>query len=68
MFVKKDGAVSLALELLDTEEENSDEPADAQVRVHATAVYFNPVFGLKIGPQVAGSFVSMLAELPCCHK
>ncbi|XP_004066908.1 paired amphipathic helix protein Sin3a [Oryzias latipes] len=30
MFVKKDGAVSLALELLDTEEENSDEPADAQ--------------------------------------
>uniref|UniRef100_A0A8C8DY34 Paired amphipathic helix protein Sin3a n=1 Tax=Oryzias sinensis TaxID=183150 RepID=A0A8C8DY34_9TELE len=47
MFVKKDGAVSLALELLDTEEENSDEPADAQVRVHATAVYFNPVFGVK---------------------
>uniref|UniRef100_A0A8C7Z7D2 Paired amphipathic helix protein Sin3a n=1 Tax=Oryzias sinensis TaxID=183150 RepID=A0A8C7Z7D2_9TELE len=28
MFVKKDGAVSLALELLDTEEENSDEWSD----------------------------------------
>lgn len=31
MFVKSRGAVSLAMELLDTEEENSDEPADAEV-------------------------------------
>uniref|UniRef100_A0A8C6LRI4 Paired amphipathic helix protein Sin3a n=1 Tax=Nothobranchius furzeri TaxID=105023 RepID=A0A8C6LRI4_NOTFU len=30
MFVKNRGSVSLALELLDTEEENSDEPADAE--------------------------------------
>ncbi|XP_028999641.1 paired amphipathic helix protein Sin3a-like [Betta splendens] len=30
MFVKSRGAVSLAMELLDTEEENSDEPADAE--------------------------------------
>ncbi|XP_072320597.1 paired amphipathic helix protein Sin3a-like isoform X2 [Eucyclogobius newberryi] len=30
MFVKSSGAVSLAIELLDTEEENSDEPAEAQ--------------------------------------
>uniref|UniRef100_A0A8C6LU18 Paired amphipathic helix protein Sin3a n=1 Tax=Nothobranchius furzeri TaxID=105023 RepID=A0A8C6LU18_NOTFU len=33
MFVKNRGSVSLALELLDTEEENSDEPADAEVRI-----------------------------------
>uniref|UniRef100_A0A8C2WF41 Paired amphipathic helix protein Sin3a n=1 Tax=Cyclopterus lumpus TaxID=8103 RepID=A0A8C2WF41_CYCLU len=32
MFVKSRGAVSLSMELLDTEEENSDEPADAEVR------------------------------------
>lgn len=31
MFVKSKGAVSVAVELLDTEEENSDEPADAEV-------------------------------------
>uniref|UniRef100_A0A3Q2ZJC4 Paired amphipathic helix protein Sin3a n=1 Tax=Kryptolebias marmoratus TaxID=37003 RepID=A0A3Q2ZJC4_KRYMA len=30
MFLKNRGSVSLALELLDTEEENSDEPADAE--------------------------------------
>ncbi|XP_013857067.1 paired amphipathic helix protein Sin3a [Austrofundulus limnaeus] len=30
MFMKNRGSVSLALELLDTEEENSDEPADAE--------------------------------------
>ncbi|XP_070776534.1 paired amphipathic helix protein Sin3a-like [Enoplosus armatus] len=30
MFVKSRGSVSLAMELLDTEEENSDEPADAE--------------------------------------
>uniref|UniRef100_A0A8C2WCJ1 Paired amphipathic helix protein Sin3a n=1 Tax=Cyclopterus lumpus TaxID=8103 RepID=A0A8C2WCJ1_CYCLU len=30
MFVKSRGAVSLSMELLDTEEENSDEPADAE--------------------------------------
>ncbi|XP_068433700.1 paired amphipathic helix protein Sin3a-like [Clinocottus analis] len=30
MFIKSRGAVSLAMELLDTEEENSDEPADAE--------------------------------------
>lgn len=32
MFSKSRAAVSLAIELLDTEEENSDEPADAEVR------------------------------------
>uniref|UniRef100_A0AAQ6AF94 Paired amphipathic helix protein Sin3a n=1 Tax=Amphiprion ocellaris TaxID=80972 RepID=A0AAQ6AF94_AMPOC len=30
MFMKSRGSVSLAMELLDTEEENSDEPADAE--------------------------------------
>uniref|UniRef100_A0A8C9ZE01 Paired amphipathic helix protein Sin3a n=1 Tax=Sander lucioperca TaxID=283035 RepID=A0A8C9ZE01_SANLU len=30
MFVKSRGSVSLAMELLDTEEENSDEPAEAE--------------------------------------
>lgn len=33
MFMKNRGSVSLALELLDTEEENSDELADAEVRI-----------------------------------
>lgn len=33
MFAKSQGSVSLAMELLDTEEENSDEPAEAEVRV-----------------------------------
>lgn len=33
MFSKSRAAVSLAIELLDTEEENSDEPADAEVRI-----------------------------------
>uniref|UniRef100_A0A4W6ESG4 SIN3 transcription regulator family member Ab n=1 Tax=Lates calcarifer TaxID=8187 RepID=A0A4W6ESG4_LATCA len=33
MFVKSRGSVSLAVELLDTEEENSDEPAEAEVRL-----------------------------------
>lgn len=33
LFMKNRGSVSLALELLDTEEENSDEPADAEVRI-----------------------------------
>lgn len=54
MFVKKEGTVSLALELLDTEEENSDEPADAQVRVlqiHLTAFYLNAAFRLKNDPR-----------------
>uniref|UniRef100_A0A673CQC3 Paired amphipathic helix protein Sin3a n=1 Tax=Sphaeramia orbicularis TaxID=375764 RepID=A0A673CQC3_9TELE len=32
MFVKGQGSVSLSMELLDTEEENSDEPAEAEVR------------------------------------
>lgn len=32
LFAKSRGAVSLSMELLDTEEENSDEPADAEVR------------------------------------
>uniref|UniRef100_A0A672JIP9 SIN3 transcription regulator family member Ab n=1 Tax=Salarias fasciatus TaxID=181472 RepID=A0A672JIP9_SALFA len=32
VFVKSRGTVSLAMELLDTEEENSDEPAEAEVR------------------------------------
>jgi len=31
MFIKNRGSVSVAMELLDTEEENSDEPADAEV-------------------------------------
>lgn len=31
MFMKSQGFVSLAIELMDTEEENSDEPADAEV-------------------------------------
>ncbi|XP_041842175.1 paired amphipathic helix protein Sin3a-like isoform X2 [Melanotaenia boesemani] len=30
MFIKSQGSVSVAVELLDTEEENSDEPADAE--------------------------------------
>lgn len=33
MFVKNQASVSLAVELLDTEEENSDEPAEAEVRL-----------------------------------
>lgn len=33
MFSKSQGSFSLAIELLDTEEENSDEPADAEVRI-----------------------------------
>lgn len=33
MFVKSRGSVSLAMELLDTEEENSDEPVEAEVRL-----------------------------------
>lgn len=33
MFVKNQGSVNLAIELLDAEEENSDEPADAEVIV-----------------------------------
>lgn len=33
MFSKSQGSVSLAIELLDTEEENSDEPADAEVKI-----------------------------------
>lgn len=33
MFAKSRGSVSLAIELLDTEEENSDEPADAEVKI-----------------------------------
>lgn len=41
MFAKSRGAVSLGVELLDTEEENSDEPADTEVtgiQVHAPHV------------------------------
>uniref|UniRef100_A0A8C4I3A4 Paired amphipathic helix protein Sin3a n=1 Tax=Dicentrarchus labrax TaxID=13489 RepID=A0A8C4I3A4_DICLA len=33
MFTKSRGSVSLAMELLDTEEDNSDEPAEAEVRL-----------------------------------
>lgn len=33
VFAKSRGSVSLGLELLDTEEENSDEPADSEVAV-----------------------------------
>lgn len=33
MFAKNQGSVSLAIELLDSEEENSDEPADAEVKL-----------------------------------
>lgn len=33
MFVKSRGNVQLTIELLDTEEENSDEPVDAEVNI-----------------------------------
>ena len=39
MFMKNRGSVSLAMELLDTEEENSDEPAEAEVRLPSVFKY-----------------------------
>uniref|UniRef100_A0A7N8XK10 SIN3 transcription regulator family member Ab n=1 Tax=Mastacembelus armatus TaxID=205130 RepID=A0A7N8XK10_9TELE len=41
MFVKNRGSVSLAMELLDTEEENSDEPAEAEVRLSIHMLLIN---------------------------
>uniref|UniRef100_A0A8C5HLH7 Paired amphipathic helix protein Sin3a-like n=1 Tax=Gouania willdenowi TaxID=441366 RepID=A0A8C5HLH7_GOUWI len=41
MFLKNQGSVSLTMELLDTEEENSDEPADADVSHQVTHVTLN---------------------------
>ncbi|XP_076011679.1 paired amphipathic helix protein Sin3a-like isoform X2 [Genypterus blacodes] len=41
MFVKSQGAVSLALELMDTEEENSDEPAEAERWTDYVGRYLN---------------------------
>lgn len=38
MFVKSQGSVTLTLELLDTEEENSDEPAETEVCVYGRQV------------------------------
>lgn len=42
MFAKSRGPVGLAIELLDTEEENSDEPADAEVKVRKNDIFFTP--------------------------
>lgn len=40
MFAKSRGSVSLAVELLDTEEENSDEPADAEVKPFQVGFFY----------------------------
>lgn len=45
MFMKNRGSVSLSMELLDTEEENSDEPAEAEVRLNQ---YSSTVYTLRI--------------------
>ncbi|KAM9409739.1 paired amphipathic helix protein Sin3a-like isoform 2-T3 [Pholidichthys leucotaenia] len=42
MFVRSQGSVSLAVELLDTEEENSDEPAEAERWSDYVSRYLNP--------------------------
>lgn len=44
MFVKSRGSVSLAVELLDTEEENSDEPAEAEVGLNLYSDAFHTPF------------------------
>lgn len=43
MFVRSRGQVQLTVELLDTEEENSDEPMEAEVR-RPSPVGFGPIF------------------------
>lgn len=44
MFVRSRGQVQLTVELLDTEEENSDEPMEAEVRRPVSPIGFWPVF------------------------
>lgn len=46
MFAKSRGSVSLAIELLDTEEENSDEPADAEVKL----IQYSNTIKLRLQP------------------
>lgn len=43
MFVRSRGQVQLTVELLDTEEENSDEPMEVEVRRSVSTVRFRPV-------------------------
>lgn len=48
MFIQSRGHVQLTIELLDTEEENSDDPVEAEVRVEvwsvsSFAVYLFPI-------------------------
>lgn len=51
MFMKNRGSVSVAMELLDTEEENSDEPTDAEVGIKKIRLlFFYPLhFNLQVG-------------------
>lgn len=47
MFVRSRGQVQLTVELLDTEEENSDEPMEVEVRRSVSTVRFRPVSPLN---------------------
>lgn len=55
MFLKSKGQVQLSVELLDTDEENSDEPMEAEVR--------NPSELLEIKLMFAVSILEMLISL-----
>lgn len=52
MFAKSRGSVSLGVELLDTEEENSDEPADSEVTVVQVVMLL--VLDVRVGVHAPG--------------
>lgn len=64
MFVRSRGQVQLTVELLDTEEENSDEPMEVEVRRSVSTVRFRPVSPLnRVGKNPkAVSFVEQMQK------